>query len=101
MTARQALWIATRGSASVLRRDDLGSLEPGKCADFFAVNLHRLEYAGAQHDPVAALVFCAPVRVDYTVVHGKFVVRQGQLETLDLPRLIEAHNRASYRLLNA
>jgi cytosine/adenosine deaminase-related metal-dependent hydrolase len=101
MTARQALRMATRGSASVLRRSDLGSLEPGKCADFFAVNLHRLEYAGAQHDPVAALVFCAPVRVDYTVVHGKFVVRQGQLETLDLPRLIEAHNRASYRLLNA
>jgi len=101
MTARQALRIATRGSASVLRRSDIGSLEPGKCADFFAVDLNRLEYAGAQQDPVAALVFCYPLRVDYTVVHGKVVVRQGQLETLDLPRLIEAHNRASYRLLNA
>ena len=45
MTARQVLEIATRGSAAVLGRDDLGALEPGKCADFFAVNLNRLDYA--------------------------------------------------------
>lgn len=99
MTARQALEIATRGSASVLGRTDLGSLEPGKCADFFAVNLHRLDFAGALHDPLAALVFCAPVRVDYTVVGGQFVVRDGQMVTLDLPVLIERHNRAAMRLL--
>jgi cytosine/adenosine deaminase-related metal-dependent hydrolase len=99
MTARQALEVATRGSASVLGRDDIGSLEPGKCADFFAVDLDRLDYAGALHDPVAALVFCAPVRSDYTVVGGRFVVQDGQLVTLDLPHLVEAHNRAAKRLL--
>jgi cytosine/adenosine deaminase-related metal-dependent hydrolase len=99
MTARQALEIATRGSASVLGRRDLGSLEPGKCADFFTVNLHRLDFAGALHDPLAALVFCAPVRVDNTVVGGQFVVRDGQLVTLDLPVLIEKHNRAARRIL--
>ncbi|MCU0486508.1 MAG: 8-oxoguanine deaminase [Anaerolineales bacterium] len=101
MTARQALEIATRGSASVLGRQDLGSLEPGKCADFFTVNLHRLDFAGALHDPLAALVFCAPVRVDNTVVGGQFVVRDGQLVTLDLPVLIEKHNRAAQRILQA
>jgi len=99
MTARQALEIATRGSASVLGRKDLGSLEPGKCADFLAINLNRLGYAGALHDPVAAAVFCAPAGVDYLVVGGKVVVKDGQLVNIDLPRLIERHNRASRRLL--
>ena len=99
MTARKALELATRGSASVLDRGDLGSLEPGKCADFFAVNLERLDYAGALHDPVAALVFCAPVRADYTVVGGRFIVKEGKLVTLDLPVLVEEHNRAARRLL--
>ena len=100
MTARQALEIATRGSASVLGRKDIGALAPGMCADFFAVDLNRLEYAGALHDPVAALVFCSPVRADYTVVGGKFIVKEGQLLPVDLPVLIERHNRAATRLLN-
>ena len=99
MTARQALEIATRGSASVLGRKDLGSLEPGKCADFLALNLNRLSYAGALQDPVAAAVFCAPAGVDYLVVGGEVVVKDGQLVNIDLPRLIERHNRASRRLL--
>jgi 8-oxoguanine deaminase len=100
MTARQALEIATLGSASVLGRKDIGALAPGMCADFFAVDLNRLEYAGALHDPVAALVFCSPVRADYTVVGGKFIVKEGQLLPVDLPVLIERHNRAATRLLN-
>ena len=99
MTARQALELATRGSAAVLGRSDLGSLEPGKCADFFAVKLERLEYAGALHDPVAAVVFCAPVHADHTVVGGRFVVKDGQLVTLDLPNLLRRHNAAARRLV--
>jgi 8-oxoguanine deaminase len=101
MTARQALEIATRGSASVLGREDIGSLEPGKCADFFAIDLNHLEYTGGLHDPVAAVVFCSPVRADYTVVGGKFIVKEGQLVTVDLPQLVSAHNQAAQRLLNA
>jgi 8-oxoguanine deaminase len=100
MTARQALELGTRGGAAVLGRDDIGSLEAGKCADFFAINLNRLEYAGALHDPLAAVVFCAPVQTDYTVVGGRFVVKEGHLQTVDLPRLVEAHNRAAHRLLD-
>jgi cytosine/adenosine deaminase-related metal-dependent hydrolase len=99
MTARQALEIATRGGAAVLRRPDLGSLEPGKCADFFAVDLNRLDYAGALHDPVAAVVFCAPVRADLTVVGGRAVVKEGQLVTLDVPGLVEKHNRVAKSLI--
>ena len=100
ITARQVLALATRGGAAVLGRQDIGSLEVGKCADFISFNLNHLEYSGAQQDPVAALVFCQPRQTDTTVVHGEFIVRQGQLVTLDLEKQIEAHNRAAKRLLS-
>jgi len=99
MTARDALGLATRGGASVMGRTDIGSLEPGKCADFFAINLNRLDYAGALHDPVAATVFCQPVCADYTVVGGRFVVKDGNLVSLEICKLIEKHNKAAKRLL--
>jgi len=100
MTAREALWLGTRGGAAVLGREDIGSLEAGKCADFFAIDLERLEYAGgALHDPVSAVVFCQPGRVDYTVVAGRFVVRERGMENLDEYKLVERHNQAAKRLL--
>jgi cytosine/adenosine deaminase-related metal-dependent hydrolase len=100
MTARQALELATRGSAAVLGRSDLGSLEAGKCADFFAIKLERLEYAGGLHDPVAAVVFCSPVRADFTVVGGRFIVKEGQFVTINLAKLVRQHNAASRRLVD-
>ena len=99
MSARQALRIATRGSAAVLGRNDIGSLEVGKCGDFFAVNLEQLNFSGALHDPLAALVFCTPVTADYTVVGGKFIVKEGHLETVDLQSHIQKHNDRARRLL--
>ncbi|HSF83649.1 MAG TPA: 8-oxoguanine deaminase [Anaerolineales bacterium] len=99
MTARQAFEIATCGSASVLGRSDLGSLEPGKCADFFAINLNRLDYAGALHDPLAAVIFCAPIKADITVVGGNMVVNEGQIITLELQTLVEEHNRRAKQLV--
>ena len=99
ITAREVLKLATRGGAAVLGRGDIGSLEPGKCADFFAIDLNRLEYAGALHDPVAAAVFCHPVRADYTYVGGRPVVRAGRLVNVDETKLVEKHNRAAKRLL--
>ena len=99
-TARQALELATRDGAAVLGRTDIGSIEPGKCADFIAIKLDKLSYAGALHDPVAAMIFCAPEKVDYNVVNGKFIVKDGQLSTLDLEKQIASHNRAAKRLLN-
>ncbi|MCL4261077.1 MAG: 8-oxoguanine deaminase [Anaerolineales bacterium] len=98
MTAREALYLGTRGGAAVLGRKDIGSLEVGKCADFFAVDLNKLGFAG-MHDPVAAIVFGQPVNVEYTVVGGKFVVKEGRLATVDERKLIERHNSAAKRLL--
>lgn len=100
LTGRQALEIATRGGAAVLGRDDIGSLEVGKCADFVAINLNRLDYAGALHDPVSAVVFCAPQGVDWNVVHGRVIVEHGQMKTVDTARLVQRHNTAARRLLN-
>ncbi|CAG1007987.1 5-methylthioadenosine/S-adenosylhomocysteine deaminase [Anaerolineales bacterium] len=98
MTAREALHLGTRGGAAVLGRTDIGSLEVGKCADFFAVNLNKLSYTG-MHDPVSAVVFAQSMNVDYTVVGGKFVVKEGQLVTVNEHKLIEKHNKAARRLL--
>ncbi len=100
LTARQALEIATLGGAAVLGRDDIGALAARKCADFFALDLERVGYAGARHDPVAATLFCAPQPAAYTVVHGRIVVRDGQLTTIDLGPVVEKHNRLAQALLN-
>ncbi len=99
MTARQALEIATRGGAAVLGRDDIGTLAAGKCADLFAIDLNRLDYAGALHDPVAAALFCSPQKVDLNIVGGKVIVREGQMTTVDVPDLLQQHHQAAARLV--
>jgi len=99
MTAREALYLGTRGGAAVLGRKDIGSLETGKCADFFAVKLDKLGFAG-MHDPVSAIIFGQPVNADYTVIGGKFIVKEGQLVTVDEQKVIERHNKAAKRLLS-
>ncbi|MBN1811612.1 MAG: 8-oxoguanine deaminase [Anaerolineae bacterium] len=101
LSAREALWMATRGGAAVLGRDDIGQLSPGKAADFVGLRLDRLSYAGALHDPLAALVFCAPQRVDLSVINGRIVVEEGQLLTIDLGPVVERHNRISRALVEA
>jgi cytosine/adenosine deaminase-related metal-dependent hydrolase len=99
MTAREALEMATRGGAAVLGRDDVGALMPGKCADFFSVDVQTPAFAGALHDPVAAVVFCAPQNASYTVVHGRTIVRDGQLETMDVQRCSDEHNQLARQLV--
>jgi 8-oxoguanine deaminase len=100
MSAREALEIATLGGAAVLGRDDVGALAPGMAADFVAYRLDSPGFAGALYDPVAALVFCQSVNVDISVINGKIVVKDGVLQTVDLPVLVERHNKLSEALIN-
>ena len=98
MSAREALELATLGGARVLGRDDVGSLEAGKCADFFTLDLGAVDYAGALHDPVAAIVFCAPTRARFTVVHGRVVVEEGRVTTVEMGPVVERQNRIAAAL---
>jgi len=93
MTAREALRLATRGGAAVLGRDDIGMLGPGMAADFAAFDLSAMQLAGAAWDPLAALVFCAPLAAAFTVVQGRCVVRQGRIATLDMVPILARHKR--------
>jgi 8-oxoguanine deaminase len=97
MTARDALEIATLGGAQVLNRDDIGALRPGMAADMVAFDMRTLDFAG-QHDPVAALVLCTPAKVSWSIINGRIVVREGQLQTLDLRPHVLRHNALAARL---
>jgi cytosine/adenosine deaminase-related metal-dependent hydrolase len=100
MTAREALEIATLGGAKVLKRNDIGALAAGMAADFVAFDLRQVAFAGALHDPLAALVFCAPSQVAHSVINGKPVVKDGHLLSIDLPLVVERHNQLAHRLVS-
>jgi cytosine/adenosine deaminase-related metal-dependent hydrolase len=97
MTARDALRLATRGGAAVLRRDDVGSLEPGKRADVAIWRTDGLELGGADDLP-AALVFSGPHRVDHLLVGGEDVVRDGRLVNADEDEIAREHRVQAARL---
>lgn len=93
LTAHEALWLATRGGAAVLGRDDIGMLAPGMAADIVGYRLDTLALAGgAVHDPLAALVFCQPPNVDLSVINGRVRVQDGRLLALDQQALVARHN---------
>lgn len=83
MSGREALTVATQGGAKVLGRDDIGRIAPGMAADFVAWRTDCLCLSGAQHDLVAALVFCTPglSSVDFSVINGDIIVKDGQMMT--------------------
>ncbi|MEM9549532.1 MAG: 8-oxoguanine deaminase [Pseudomonadota bacterium] len=87
MSAREALDIATRGGADILGRPDCGRLEPGKCADIAVWDTRGVEMSGSW-DP-AALLLAGPTRVRDLLVNGRFVVEDGRIVTIDLPRVLE------------
>lgn len=98
LAARQALRLATAGGAEVLRRDDIGMLTPGKAADIVAVDLDRIRFSG-HHDPLAALVLCGTEYVDQSWVHGRRVVEDGRLCTVDTHELTAEHRARSAELM--
>lgn len=92
-SAREVLRLATRGGAEVLGRDDVGYLAPGMAADVIGWRTDTVALAGAAvHDPLAALVFCRPERVDLSIVNGAIRVRNGAIVGFDLPGHVSRHN---------
>lgn len=101
LSARDVLWMATRGGAAALGRADVGSLEVGKRADLVLLDVTGIEYAGGMTDPLAALVFnvrMAPV--DWLVVEGRILIREGK-SGLDEAALAREQNETAERMLNA
>jgi cytosine/adenosine deaminase-related metal-dependent hydrolase len=96
LTARDAFRLGTRGGAAVLARDDIGSIEAGKCADLAVWPTGLLELAGAA-DPVAGLVFSGPHRVDRLYVGGELVVRGGALVRADEGAIASDHRAQAVR----
>ena len=99
LTARQALWMATAGGAETLNRNDIGKIEVGNSADFSIFNLNCLELAGSIEDPLAGLIFCGPLKTEYTICNGKIIAKNGEIINLDLSTTIEKHNDLSQSLL--
>ena len=99
MSAREALEVATLGGAQVLGRSDCGSLAVDKRADIAIWDVSGIESAGSW-DPVASLILCGPSRVRDLIVEGRRVVKDGQMVTLDLPRVIERQNHLAKRLMS-
>ncbi len=100
-SVQEALELASKGGASVLGRDEIGALEPGKAADFVGVNLNTLSMAGgAIHDPLAASLLCTVDKVDLSVINGKVVVRDGKLLTIDVGKLVERHNEIAEEIVS-
>ena len=99
----QVLKMATRGSARLLGREDIGQLAVGKCADLFLVDSRHLELVGGEYSPadvLATVGLRGPV--DYTVVNGKVVVKEGHLVTVDEEKVAEdARNCCQDYLKNA
>ena len=100
MTAREALHIATRGSATCLGRDDIGSLEAGKRGDVALFRAGGLAFVGAETDLVAALVFGPPQRVRDLFVEGRPVIRNEQLQNVREEDIIKEGSLRARRLLS-
>lgn len=84
LSGSQVLRLATRGSATLLGRNDIGSLEVGKAADLFMVPIDLLENIGAMADPVALPATVGIYRpASLTMVNGKVVVKDGRLANID------------------
>jgi len=102
ITAREALHMATMGGARVLgRQDEIGSIEVGKAADLIAFDLNDIAFAGSHTDPVAAVVHCAGDRVNFSMVNGRWRVREGRLVDESIYDLVPEHNRITKRLAGA
>lgn len=97
MSAREALYIATRGGAEVLGRPDCGQIAVGKRADLAIWDVSGVESAGSW-DP-AALLLAGPTRVKHLLVEGRQIVRDGHMTSIDLPRVVERQNALARTLM--
>ncbi|MGK9064755.1 8-oxoguanine deaminase [Stutzerimonas chloritidismutans] len=98
ITPQRVLDWATRGSARLLGRSDVGELAVGKQADLALFKLDELRFSGS-HDPISALLLCGAERADRVMIGGQWRVIEGQIEGLDVAGLIADHRQAARQLI--
>ncbi len=91
MLSREALEMATLGGAACLGRDDIGALTPGRAGDLVVWPMEGVAFAGALSDPVEAWLRCGPVAARHTIVHGRFLVENGQLTASGVDQMLTRH----------
>jgi 8-oxoguanine deaminase len=99
ITPHRVLGWASKGSAKLLGRDDIGELAVGKQADLALFKLDELRFSGS-HDPLSALLLCGADRADRMMIGGTWRVIDGQIEGLDVAQLIADHRQAARELIN-
>lgn len=99
VTHLDALYWATKGSAQVIGRDDIGEIAVGKQADIALFNTDELRFSGS-HDPLAALVLCGAHSADAVMCKGKWLVKSGILTTQDTEAIRHRHHELAKKLVN-
>lgn len=89
---------ATKGSAKMLGRSDIGSLAVGKQADIACFKLDEMRFSGS-HDPLAALLLCGAHKAEHVMVAGQWRVKNGVIDGLDLGPLLQQHRAAAQALV--
>lgn len=101
MPARDALYLASKGGAKVLGRDDIGEISVGKAADIAIWDISNIEFAGSIYDPIASLVFCGiSQKTKYTIVNGKIVVKDGKLVNIDERKLRKESDKIVKKIIS-
>jgi len=100
ITHQKAFEWATKGSAQILRRDDIGEIAVGKEADLAFFKLDELRFSGS-HDPLAALLLCGATKADRVMIAGKWKVIDGKVLEMDIGQMMAQHTAQSKRLYNA
>ncbi|WP_061240913.1 8-oxoguanine deaminase [Ectopseudomonas composti] len=98
ITPQRVLGWASKGSAQLLGRSDIGELTVGKQADLALFKLDELRFSGS-HDPLSALLLCGADRADRMMIGGTWRVIDGQIEGLDVAQLIADHRQAARELI--
>lgn len=97
VTHQRAYHWATKGSAKLLGRDDIGEVAVGKQADLALFKLDEMRFSG-HHDPLAALILCGTQKADRVMVAGQWRVVDGRIMGLDEAELIHRHKKSAYEL---
>ena len=97
ITHQKAYGWATKGSAALLGRNDIGEISIGKQADLALFKLDELRFSGS-HDSLAALLLCGAQKADRVMIAGQWKVKDGKIIGKDESELISRHSGAAKKL---